>query len=245
MAYAFTAASSHNITFGDQAEYDNFGVATASIACWSYSASYAQTGGLLCKRDAYLTSAAISLYIVNPGVAWCDFSDCLYYSNGAAPTNSAWNHHAATYNGAAGVGARVIYYMNGVAQSMGVNNEATNNIGNSTAGLRFGQINETGPAYFEGRLCEGALWNVTLDAAEVAALAKGFSPQMVRPSALKFYAPLVNEALDRRNSYAGTVTGASVIAHPRMIYPAKSKIGFPAAAAAAAYTPRLTLLGVG
>ena len=42
-------------------------------------------------------------------------------------------------------------------------------------------------SYFSGNLAEGAIWNVALTAAEVAILAKGYSPLLVRPQNLVAY----------------------------------------------------------
>lgn len=82
--------------------------------------------------------------------------------------------------------------------------------------------------YFSGRLAEVAIWNVALDASEVAALAKGFSPLLIRPSALVAYWPLnrnsVNistTSLDRwKSRFDLTEVNTPVIAdHTRVIYP--------------------------
>jgi Concanavalin A-like lectin/glucanases superfamily len=42
---------------------------------------------------------------------------------------------------------------------------------------------------FKGRVAEWAVWDVVLTVAEIQSLAKGFSPLLVRPSALVYYAP--------------------------------------------------------
>jgi len=45
--------------------------------------------------------------------------------------------------------------------------------------------------YCSGRIAEAAIWNVALTDAEVAILADGFSPLLVRPASLVAYWPLI------------------------------------------------------
>lgn len=78
--------------------------------------------------------------------------------------------------------------------------------------------------FMSGRVAEAAIWDVALDAAEVAALAKGFSPLLIRPQSLVAYWPLVGNdspELDRwKNGYDLTLTNAPTKAdHPRIYYP--------------------------
>lgn len=82
---------------------------------------------------------------------------------------------------------------------------------------------------FNGRLAEAAIWNVALDDAEVAALAAGYCPLCVHPSALVFYAPLVQNVMDVRGGLTLTATGSPTVAdHCRIIYPyPKAVLGFP------------------
>jgi hypothetical protein len=74
--------------------------------------------------------------------------------------------------------------------------------------------------YMDGDLAEIAIWNIALSAAELATLALGVSPLLVRPEALVFYAPLLggspeNDVMRRKSL---TVTGATAATtHPRML----------------------------
>lgn len=47
-------------------------------------------------------------------------------------------------------------------------------------------------AFLKGALADLALWSVALTDDEAASLGKGFSPLLIRPSALEIYAPLVD-----------------------------------------------------
>jgi len=55
--------------------------------------------------------------------------------------------------------------------------------------LLFGMQPTTTNMQFEGSICEPAIWNVALTDAEVAQLAAGASPLVVRPQNLVFYVP--------------------------------------------------------
>jgi len=55
-----------------------------------------------------------------------------------------------------------------------------------------------------------------LTGSEIASLAKGISPRRIRPGSLRFYAPLVREAIDIVGGVALTVNGAVAADHPRI-----------------------------
>jgi hypothetical protein len=74
---------------------------------------------------------------------------------------------------------------------------------------------------FDGKIAECAIWNVALSDEEVLVLAKGYSPLLVRPQSLVFYAPLVRGLLDVRRGATLSATGAAVSDHPRIIMPKK------------------------
>ncbi|WP_009964864.1 LamG-like jellyroll fold domain-containing protein [Verrucomicrobium spinosum] len=71
--------------------------------------------------------------------------------------------------------------------------------------------------FFNGQIAEPAMWSDALTAAEAAALAKGFSPALVRPQSLVFYAPLVRDLMDLKGG-ALSATGTSASDHLRVIY---------------------------
>jgi hypothetical protein len=96
-------------------------------------------------------------------------------------------------------------------------------------------MDSTDGIYFDGLVAEAAIWNVALTAADVAMLNKGYSPMMVRPSALLAYWPLMGRyptELDLFGGFPLTLTNSPAqAAHPRIIYPARPQLYVPAAAA--------------
>lgn len=88
-----------------------------------------------------------------------------------------------------------------------------------------------------GFLAEVGIWNVELTLAEIQSLSGGFSPLLIRPSALVFHLNLIRDILDYKGN-ALTITGTTVVAHPQIRYPAsRSIITEPAAAAAGTSFP--------
>jgi hypothetical protein len=95
-----------------------------------------------------------------------------------------------------------------------------------------------GTANFVGDLAEWAVWLAALDAAEMAALAKGVSPLLIRPAALVAYWPIHGSASPEpdwwRNGLGGTLTGTPAQAdHTRIVYPAGRTWPSPSAASTA------------
>ena len=108
----------------------------------------------------------------------------------------------------------------------------------------------TPDSYFSGRLQEVGLWNVVLNAGEIAALSKGYSPALVRLTALKGYWPIMGQnspEIDLSNGGVNlTVTGTAQSAHRTMYRPTSApSLKWTTAVAAAAGGKHLTLLGVG
>lgn len=75
--------------------------------------------------------------------------------------------------------------------------------------------------YFDGRIAEAAVWDVALTDAEVAILAKGYSPLLVRPASLVAYWPLIrDEDQDRVGGYDLTAFNTpSIATHCPVLYP--------------------------
>jgi hypothetical protein len=70
-----------------------------------------------------------------------------------------------------------------------------------------------------GRLAEAGFWNAALTDEEIAALAKGIPPIMIRPQNLVAYLPLVRDLFDARGN-AFAITGSLTAAdHPRIYAP--------------------------
>ena len=99
---------------------------------------------------------------------------------GAATTAARTYHVAWACNAGTGY-----LYQDGVLAASGGSGGHGVIASNFHIGVRGGPAN-----YVDGRICEAAVWDVTLGIREIAALAKGVSPRITRPSALRGYWPL-------------------------------------------------------
>lgn len=127
-----------------------------------------------------------------------------------------WHHIA--YNWNSNNGGANSFYIDGALEASG-NSSAAWTV-SPVRKLCMGDDFNGAWAPFVGDLGEVALWNVQLDSAEIAALAKGFSPLVVKQAETAnshFYAPLVRDAHNRVDGYLGSQIGTTVSDHPRII----------------------------
>ena len=130
-----------------------------------------------------------------------------------------WTHFAVVYNK---TGSVIKVYINGTdAGGSQTGTWGANTLGGS---MRLGVNGGATGGFFDGDCAEVATWSVVLDAAEIAALAKGISPQLIRPQSALVYWPLGGNdspEFDRgANKYDLTLTGPPTKSdHPRMYYP--------------------------
>lgn len=128
----------------------------------------------------------------------------------ATVTINTWTHLAAVFV----TDTSRFGYLQGVAQT-----ENTTNVGDSTPShTNIGYLQCCGNTQADGRIAEAAIWNAALTAGEMATLAKGYAPNLVRPQSLVMYSPLKRAAQNLTTGLAWTVTGTAVADHPRMFY---------------------------
>lgn len=144
-------------------------------------------------------------------------------TSSAATSVDTWTHAAAVYSGQASRAA----FLNGA-------NKGTN----TTDVLPVG-ITEVHLAAFlttqllNGRLAEAGIWVAALTDDEVAELAAGMSPLLVRPNSLRFYWRGLDADgdIDWWNQHNLSVTGSPTYAqHPPIIYPRGVRVHIPAPA---------------
>lgn len=71
---------------------------------------------------------------------------------------------------------------------------------------------------YSGSLADLGLWiGGQLTADEIAALAKGASPDRFRPDLLELYVPLVRDTHDLMGRAVSTISGTSIVDHPRVL----------------------------
>lgn len=233
MARSFIAASEESLDI-------DVGVLTAypiTMACWFLANDITNNYVLVGLFDKGETNKRLYLMAYgdqggDPLRAYADSREALTSSGYSA---DIWQHGCAIFG--ATNDRRV--YLNGGSKGTNSQNDTVDpaNLDRFSVG-RAGDF--TPAAWLDGQVAEVALWSAILTDAEVAILAKGYSPLFVRPLSLIFYTPLIRNA---DNDIVGglhlTESGTPTIsAHPGIIYPWSQfgMYGFAAAAPAASIT---------
>lgn len=226
MARDFTAASSHQLSVATPALTSNFPI---TIAAWIYANStadfqdvagvYGDPGVGEGAKGSRLTVDAGPIRFTQ------NFGPFSYADSTADITANTWHHACGVaydqYSRAA--------FLDGGNKGEGFGSADDGAEHATRIGGRFDDA-----SFFDGRICEVAMWNAALTDAEVAALATGLSPLKVRPDALASYWPLwgrYSPEIDVVASLDLTVTGAVVAPHAPVIYPALPIVGVPGGAA--------------
>lgn len=224
MARNFTRASSHYLEHAAAV----VGSAPLTMACWGrYPTLAAGVGSTLMaiSRDAGNVRDAFVLDILEGG------TDTVRALAGAGGVNAngtinfavaadTWFHAGAVF---ASTTSRTAY-LNGTAGSANTTSIAPSSL-NRTAFGRIPNFQSAAINYWNGDLAEAGVWSVALSAADMAMLAAGVSPLLVRPDALVAYTPLLGQyspETSPRGGYDFTVTGASASSsHPRVYRPSR------------------------
>lgn len=170
------------------------------------------------------TSASNDRFYIAHGVGTNPSRAVVGWIVGASPStietttslaNNTWGHICGVF---ASSTSRTVYLNGGGSASSGASSSPS-----AFETIQIG-ANGVGLGLFQGLIAEAAIWNAALTAAEVAILAKGFCPLLVRPESLVFYAPLLGNdspELDLSGGLSINVTGSPAkAAHPRVYMPA-------------------------
>lgn len=107
-------------------------------------------------------------------------------------------------------------YVNGVSVASSTATQADISLVSLYAGCT---INASGSpiVLMDGDLADAAVWSAELNASEIASLGKGIPANLVRPSSLEFYAPLVRNLQDTVGARTITNNNSATVAnHPRI-----------------------------
>jgi len=205
MSRDFPGTNSNYLDAGDVAAIDITGTAL-TVHAWIRPDALSGVPRIVGKWGATLGVRQYLLDIQTGGQVRAFVAD----AGGNDPANGVtvlsigvWQAVALRKNGTGGDALQA--FLNGVLDGTVTSNRS---IQNTTSGLRFG--NDVGNANpFDGLIAEVGIWDVALTDAEIASLAKGFSPLLVRPQNLKGYWPLWGTGSPERD-YSGLGSHATV-----------------------------------
>lgn len=215
-----------------------------SMACWFNTDDLTITEEAICIADTAADNNYFSLRL--SGTAGGDpISAVTSADAGAAQADTtagflanAWYHGCAVFSA---IDNRDVYIDGG--------NSGNEGTGRTPAGLdntAIGALVRTGVAVpMSGRIAEVGIWNIALTAAEIAVLAAGYSPLLVRPQNLVFYAPLIRELLDVVGGVALVNNGSTVGDHCPIRNPAPQSFGEQGPPAPTAIAAKRLLVGAG
>lgn len=129
-------------------------------------------------------------------------------------TYTGWSHGAAVF----GSDTSRYAYGNGVAGTENTTAKTPASVNRTSIG-NLDDSSGYSTNWYTGDAAEIGIWNVALDAAEIAALAAGVCPLLVRPTSLVSYWPIIGQyspEIDMKGGYGLTVTGTSTANHPRI-----------------------------
>jgi len=180
-----------------------------TMACWFRTTNMTQVSALLSLTSS---SNQYSTLFFRGDVASGPI-DILIEAGGAQNvarsttgcTSGQWHHACGVFTSAA---SRTVYLDGGSSATNTASNNPTLNQTEIGAWLSS--------FWFSGDIAEVGVWNVALTAAEVASLAKGVSPALVRPQSLVTYLPLIRDVVDVRSATGFTDVNTTAANHTRM-----------------------------
>jgi len=243
MAWDFDGAND-NIIFSDNSTINNATTLTSSIWVWNdaLTADMMVTNTKAAAGDGYLNyfddtgSGSGRTDVFKIVVQDANGDNAQIEGATGSAKQDVWQNVLWAFNATSATGLEL--WIDGVEDANSpVDVTSVNDLGQANAtNLRLGE-ETNGNRDRNGRLAELAYWDVVLNDSEKVALSKGISPLLIRPSSLFFYVPLIGRyspEADIVGADSGTVTGATAIQHPPMIYPTSKQMRrFDVAAAAA------------
>lgn len=133
----------------------------------------------------------------------------------------AWFWIAVTYDSGS-TANNAVFWLNGSKPTTLRETAPSGSLINNADNYVIGNRKSDNARAWDGMIAEFAIWDRILADAELEALADGYSPALIRNS-LVSYVPQIRASGDWRNG-ASTVTGTTVIEHPRIIYPSRPKL---------------------
>lgn len=205
----------------DEAHWSQDGFLTGGPGCLAFWMRTTQVTANVIPLSWWTSSSRHGIGLLLNNTAGKLTTVCYQFSEGVpqlvstTTLNDGNAHHIAfNYNRANGASNQL--YVDGVQEAAG---NSTFDWSASFGGI-WVQCGKNADGFwgaYVGDIWEVANWiGSQLSADEIAALAKGFSPKLIKREVLNLYAPLVRDTRDIQNSpSAAAATGGSVVDHRR------------------------------
>lgn len=185
------------------------GVITATpltMCCWVNTTSLAANQSPIGVYASSTSSGTGSfrLSILTTGAFLASTGNASASTTTGLVTTNTWAHVCGVFASSTSRAA----YVNGTNKATNATSRTPASLDRMSVGVERGSAPG---APLVGRIAEAAIWNAALDDDEVAALGKGFSPRLIRPSALVAYLPLIRDFIDVKGA-GFSVTGSLTVA---------------------------------
>lgn len=182
------------------------GVITATpltMCAWVNTTSLAATQAAVGVYNSAATVASFRLIIQTTGAVSAAASGQQANTSTGLVTTNTWAHVCGVFASSTSRAA----YVNGANKATSATSVTPTGLDRMSVGLaRTNSPNSP----FVGSLAEVGYWSAALDDDEVAALGKGFSPRLIRPSALVAYLPIIRDFVDVKGA-GFAVTGSLTV----------------------------------
>lgn len=179
-----------------------------TMACWFRTTNMTQLGCLLSLSSS--TSDYSTIFF--RGDVAGDPIDILAEGPGQAVSRSTtgctsgkWHHACGVFTSAT---SRTVYLDGGSSATN--TNPRTTTLNQTEIGAWRSSL------WFSGDIAEVGIWNIDLSVAEIAALANGVSPALIRPQNHVAYLPLIRETHEIVNATGFTDVNTTAAAHTRI-----------------------------
>lgn len=185
-----------------------------TFACWFNVTSTGTSQALMALADENNNAGYARLLLSSTGPVLRADGPSITASTYDNPGANAWHHGAAVFSTST---LREVFYDGTSGGSETSGTHALTGVDNMVVAGQHAN-NASINATVNGKVAEAAIWTVALSDAEVASLASGISPSLIRPDSLIRYYPMITTS-DAPNSIVGgtqTVNGTPTDAadHP-------------------------------
>ena len=180
-----------------------------TMACWFRTTNMTQVSALLSLTSSFTQYSTLFFR----GDVASDPIDILIEAGGAQNvtrsttgcTSGKWHHACGVFSAA---NSRTVYLDGGSSAT------STTSLSPTINQTEIGAFRSG--SWFAGDIAEVGIWNIDLTAAEVASLAKGVSPALIRPQNHVAYLPLIRDTHEIVNATGFTDVNTTAANHPRV-----------------------------